>query len=53
MEMWRRVWRETGSPQLSTRALTALRRALVCDDPRLVQGITCSPPACRHVHAAH
>ncbi len=45
MEMWRRVWRDGIAPQLSTAALTALRQALQRDDPRLVQGTTCSPPA--------
>ncbi len=45
MEMWRRVWRDGLVPRLSARALRALRTALVSDDPRLVQGTTCSPPA--------
>jgi hypothetical protein len=45
MEMWRRVWREGLAPRLSTRALEALRAGLAGDDPRLVQGTTCSPPA--------
>jgi hypothetical protein len=45
MDMWRRVWREGLAPHLSTAALEALRRALISDDPRLVQGTTCSPPA--------
>lgn len=45
MEMWRRVWRDGLSPRLSARALAALRVAIVTDDPRLVQGTTCSPPA--------
>lgn len=45
MEMWRRVWREGLAPRLSIAALTALRHGLFRDDPRLVQGTTCSPPA--------
>jgi len=44
MEAWRKVWREGLVPQLSTRALEALRRALTSDDPRLLQGATTSPP---------
>jgi hypothetical protein len=45
MEMWRRVWRNGLVPRLSAAALVALRAALSRDDPRLVQGATCSPPA--------
>ena len=45
MEMWRRVWRDGLTARLSARALAALRAALLADDPRLVQGTTCSPPA--------
>jgi hypothetical protein len=44
MESWRKVWREGLVPQLSTAALEALRRALICDDPRLLQRATTSPP---------
>jgi hypothetical protein len=45
MEMWRRVWRNGLVPRLSAAALEALGAALSRDDPRLVQGATCSPPA--------
>lgn len=44
MEMWRRVWREGFAPVLSVAGLTALRKALAEDDPRLAQGLTTSPP---------
>jgi hypothetical protein len=44
MESWRKVWREGLAPQLSTAGLNALRRALIDDDPRLLQGATTSPP---------
>lgn len=44
MEKWRRVWREGFVPQLSSHSLEVLRDALMNDDPRLVQGITCYPP---------
>lgn len=44
MEDWRTTWREGIAPQLSTMGLEALRRALITDDPRLIQGKTCSPP---------
>jgi hypothetical protein len=45
MEMWRRVWRDGLAPRMSPRALATLHSALLADDPRLVQGTTCSPPA--------
>jgi hypothetical protein len=45
MEMWRRVWRDGLAPRLSPEALEALRVGLERDDPQLVQGTTCSPPA--------
>jgi hypothetical protein len=44
IESWRKVWREGLAPQLSTAGLEALRRALVNDDSRLIQGATTSPP---------
>ena len=44
MESWRKVWREGLVPLLSTAGLEALRRALVNDDPRLLQGATTTPP---------
>jgi hypothetical protein len=44
MEMWRRVWRDGLAPCLSAASLEALRLGLRHDDPRLVQGVTCSPP---------
>jgi hypothetical protein len=44
MESWRKVWREGVEPLLSTEGLDALRRALVQDDARLLQGSTTTPP---------
>ena len=44
MESWRNVWRKGVVPLLSTESLEALRRALVNDDPRLLQGATTTPP---------
>lgn len=44
MESWRIVWRNGFMPGLSTRALEALRDALVKDDARLLQGCTTFPP---------
>jgi hypothetical protein len=44
MESWRKVWREGLAPQLSLKELDALRRALLEDDPRLLQGATTTPP---------
>ena len=44
MESWRHVWRKGVAPLLSTQSLEALRKGLVSDDPRLVQGATTSPP---------
>jgi hypothetical protein len=43
MDSWRRVWRDGLAPQLSTASLEALARALIGDDPRLVQGATTKP----------
>jgi len=45
MELWRKVWRNGLVPQLSTNELLALKHGLETDDPKLVQGITTSPPA--------
>ena len=45
MEIWRKVWRTGIVPQLADTGLVALRKALMTDDPRLVQGSTCLPPA--------
>lgn len=44
MEAWRRVFRDGLAPLLSTRALEALRTAILRDDPQLVQGATTVPP---------
>ena len=44
MESWRQVWRDGFVPELSTAGLEALRDALACDDPRLTQGSTTTPP---------
>ena len=44
MESWQKAWRDGFAPLLSTAGLQALRRALIDDDERLVQGSTTSPP---------
>ena len=44
MESWRKVWREGLAPVLSTTGLDALRKALLHDDVRLLQGATTTPP---------
>src|SRR3954470_22900615 len=44
MESWRKTWRDGVEPLVSTEGLEALRRALMNDDPRLLQGATSSPP---------
>jgi hypothetical protein len=44
MESWRQVWRDGFVPVLSGTALESLRDALRCDDPRLTQGSTTTPP---------
>lgn len=44
IEAWRKVWRDGLVPHLSTDGLRALRMAVVEDDPRLIQGVTTSPP---------
>jgi hypothetical protein len=44
MTAWQRCFRLGFAPQLSTRALEALRTALATDDERLITGATTSPP---------
>jgi len=44
MDSWRKVWREGLAPLLSTTSLEVLRRALLSDDSRLLQGATTTPP---------
>lgn len=44
MESWRRVWRHGLAEQFSEAGLEALARALISDDPRLLQGATTEPP---------
>jgi len=44
MESWRKVWRDGLAPLLSTPGLESLRRGLLSDDPRLLQGATTTPP---------
>lgn len=44
MEAWKKVWREGVAPELSIDALKAIRKAILEDDPRLLQGATTSPP---------
>ncbi len=44
MEAWRRVWRHGFSPLLPLLGLQRLKTALETDDPRLLQGATCTPP---------
>lgn len=41
---WQRVWRNGLVPQLSTKGLLALKRALENDSPDLITGATTSPP---------
>jgi len=50
MESWRKVWRQGLAPHVSTAGLEALRRALVEDDARLVQGTTTTPPPLQSLH---
>jgi hypothetical protein len=45
MEKWRRVWREGLAPQMTPAGLRALQAALRRDDPMLMQGSICAPPA--------
>src|SRR5437763_1066796 len=49
MESWRKVWRDGLAPHLSTPGLEALRRALIGDDLRLLQGATTTPPPLQSV----
>jgi hypothetical protein len=44
MEKWRKIWRTAIAKRLGTDALRVLQTALLKDDPRLIQGGTCSPP---------
>jgi hypothetical protein len=44
MESWRKTWRDGVVPQLSIQALDRLRKALMNDDPHLLQGVTTQPP---------
>lgn len=44
MESWRKVWREGLAPLLSMTSLEALRRGVINDDARLLQGATTTPP---------
>lgn len=50
MKTWKHVWREGLAVILSTRALKALRHALLNDDPRLIQRSTTSPPPAEVFH---
>ncbi len=43
-EAWKEVFHRGIVPQLPTKGLLALRKALMEDDPRLCQGATTSPP---------
>jgi hypothetical protein len=43
-EAWRNVWRKGVVPNLTVGNLRALRRALLDDDPALLQGATTTPP---------
>jgi hypothetical protein len=45
METWRKIWRTAIAKRLGTDALRVLQTALLKDDPRLLQGNTCSPVA--------
>ena len=44
MESWRKVWRDGVAPLMSDDGLIALRKALIDDDPKLIQGGTTNPP---------
>lgn len=43
MEAWREDWREKIAPKLTAAGLTALRDALLTQDPALIQGRTVLP----------
>lgn len=43
-ESWRLVWRDGFAPSFSDDALEFLKRALLADDPKLIQGGTTKPP---------
>jgi hypothetical protein len=42
---WKRILHKGIAPNLSTEALQALKHGLENEDPSLVQGMTCHPPA--------
>jgi hypothetical protein len=44
VESWRKVWRDGFAPCLSTAGLEALKAGLESDDPKLIQGLTTTPP---------
>jgi hypothetical protein len=44
LDAWRDCWRRGFAPQISDAGLEALRRALLEDDPNLIQGGTTVPP---------
>jgi hypothetical protein len=48
LEPWRRTFRVGFAPLLSTEALRALEKALVGDDPALIQSATTDPPPLSH-----
>src|SRR5262249_43699412 len=50
MTAWQRAWRVGIAPQLSRAGLLALKRALVDDDPALIQGATTQPPPLQAVY---
>jgi hypothetical protein len=44
IESWRKAWKDGFAPYLSGDCLSALRKGLTDDDPRLLQGATTTPP---------
>jgi hypothetical protein len=46
MNSWQKVFRDGIAPQLSTRSLEELIKALSRNDPALLQGQTTDPPPC-------